>query len=71
MPRKIYLESFILNIFLHCRILNDIKEQECFERRISKATAFMSKQRKRIVNVRFTNKLKLNCRYMVFTKLMV
>ncbi len=43
MSRKIYLESSILNISLHCSILNDIKEQECFERRISKATAFMSK----------------------------
>ena len=58
MSRKIYLESSILNISLHCSILNDIKEQECFERRISKATAFMSKQRKRIANARFTKRIK-------------
>ena len=30
--------------------------QPLIERRIGKATAFMSKQRKRIANVRFTNK---------------
>ena len=30
--------------------------QPLIERRIGKATAFMSKQRKRITNVRFTNK---------------
>lgn len=58
MSRKIYLESSILNISLHCSILNDIKEQECFERRISKATAFVSKQRKRIANARFTKRIK-------------